>query len=194
MNLALIKRAAEVGLSGELDPRKRQELSDSGERQLTLSNLLFTEFWFIIVIATILIPTLCEGSFFVPRNKGLESYNSRTVFVVEFAHNFDRVLVAFWGMRGISWQIDLEKSLNLRESIPKFFTGIGKSFALFSADSKPIIHQGTAEAGGYSNERNLSCRKCEIVERKLWFLLKLFILVTGVCLLFGKLYEWLYWV
>ena len=130
----------------------------------------------------------------MPWNKGLELYNSKTVFAVEFADKFDRVLVALGGVHGISWQIDLEKSLNLRETAPKLFTRIGKSFALFSSDSEPIIDQGTAKAGGYSYERNLSCCKCEIVERKLWFLLSLFLFVSIVCLIIGKLWDWLYWV
>jgi hypothetical protein len=183
-----------VGLSRKLDRGKLQKLSDSGECQLAFSNLLFTGFWFVVVMGIIFIPALCVGSLFVPRNKRLKSYNSGTVFAVEFADKFDRVLVALGGVRGVSWQIDLEKSLNLRETVPKLFTSIRKSFALFSSDSKPVINQGTAEAGGYSNERNLSCCKCEIVKRKLWFLLSLFLFVSIVCFIIAKLWDWLYWV
>jgi hypothetical protein len=129
----------------------------------------------------------------VPRNKRLESYNSRTVFAVEFTDKFDRVLVALGGVRGVSWQIDLEKSLNLRETAPKLFTSSRKSFALFSSDGEPIIDQGTTKAGGYSNERNLSCCKCEIVERKAWFLLILFLFVSFASSL-ANLGTRLYWI
>ena len=167
-----------------LDPCELQEFLDPGERHLPFDNLFFVLSWFIIrksylaslfVIATKPMPALSEASLLMPGNKRLESYNSQMMFFVKFSHQLISVLPFFRGMRRISWRIDCKEPLNLNESVTKFFTSVRKSFALLSANRKPMINQKTTKPEGHSDERNFPCRKSDIVERKFWFLLKLLI-------------------